>query len=55
MKEYFDMGGYGFFVWTSYAITLVAMVATVWFARSRHRQQLARIARRIKREQAGKQ
>ena len=53
MKEYFSMGGYGFYVWSSYAISLIAMVATVWFARKRHREQLARIARRIRREQAG--
>jgi heme exporter protein D len=54
MAEYFEMGGYGFYVWTSYGIALVAMLATVWGARQRHRRQLARIVRRQKREQAGK-
>jgi heme exporter protein D len=55
MKEFFAMGGYGFYVWTSYAICTVVMVAVVVVARQRHREQIARIARRIKREQAGSQ
>ena len=55
MKEFFAMGGYGFYVWTSYGIAAVALVATVLMARHRHREQIARIVRRIKREQAGNQ
>ena len=50
MSEFLAMGGYTVYVWSSYAIAVVAMVALTWSAGRRHRQQLARIARRIKRE-----
>lgn len=53
MKEFFAMGGYAFYVWTSYGIAAIAFIATVVVARHRHRDQIARIIRRIKREQAG--
>ena len=55
MKEFFAMGGYAFYVWASYGVVAIAFVATVLMARHRHREQLGRIARRIKREQAGNQ
>jgi heme exporter protein D len=28
-KEFFDMGGYGAYIWTSYAVTIVVMVVMV--------------------------
>ena len=52
MKEFFAMGGYAFYVWTSYAIAAVALIANVVLARQRHREQVARLVRRLKREQA---
>jgi heme exporter protein D len=39
--EFFAMGGYGFYVWGSYAVTLALMLAEPWLARRRHRQALA--------------
>jgi heme exporter protein D len=51
MKEFFAMGGYAFYVWSSYAISAVVLIGTVWAARHRHKEQLARIARKLKREQ----
>ena len=52
MKEFFAMGGYAFYVWTSYAVALVVLVGNVVLARQRHREQIARIARRMKRQRA---
>ncbi len=52
MKEFFAMGGYAFYVWTSYALAAVVLAANVVVARHRHKEQLARIARKLKREQA---
>ncbi len=43
--EFFHMGGYGFFVWTSYAVCAVCMVAEPLLARARHRQALQDAAR----------
>jgi heme exporter protein D len=54
MKEFFAMGGYAFYVWMSYGIAAVALVINVVLARQRHRNQMTRIARRKKREQARK-
>ena len=39
--EFFAMGGYGFYVWGSYAVTLALMVAEPLLARHRHRRALA--------------
>ncbi|MDH3871215.1 MAG: heme exporter protein CcmD [Gammaproteobacteria bacterium] len=49
MSEFFHMGGYAFYVWTSYAIALVVLVLNVLVPmRNRHRL-LAAIARRARR------
>ena len=52
MKEFFAMGGYAFYVWSSYALAVVVMVGNVLIARHRHKEQLGRIARKLKRERA---
>ncbi len=38
--DFFAMGGYGFYVWTSYAVCAVCMLAEPLLARQRHRQAL---------------
>ena len=44
MKEFFAMGGYAFFVWTSYAVVAFLMVANVIAARMKKK----RIVREIR-------
>ncbi|MDH4391733.1 MAG: heme exporter protein CcmD [Aquabacterium sp.] len=44
-QEFFRMGGYGFYVWGAYAVTLLFMVAEPLLARQRHRQALRQAAR----------
>ncbi len=44
-SEFFHMGGYGFYVWGSYAVTLLLMLAEPLLARQRHRQALRDAAR----------
>jgi heme exporter protein D len=44
-QEFFHMGGYGFYVWGSYAVTLGVMLAEPLLARHRHRQALKDAAR----------
>lgn len=39
-QEFFHMGGYGFYVWGSYAVTLGVMLVEPLLARHRHRQAL---------------
>ena len=38
MKEFFAMGGYAFFVWTSYAIVAFLMIANVVAARMKRKR-----------------
>ncbi len=46
MKEFFAMGGYAFYVWMSYGIALVVLVANLVAPRMQRRRLLADIARR---------
>jgi heme exporter protein D len=38
--EFLAMGGYGFYVWGAYAVTLALMLAEPLLARRRHRRAL---------------
>lgn len=49
-SEFLHMGGYGAYVWSSYGIALVVMVANVLLPLRERKQLLARLARRLRRE-----
>jgi len=49
-SEFFHMGGYAFFVWTSYALALVIVVANIVSPVMQRKKIIARIKRAIKRE-----
>lgn len=49
--DFFAMGGYAFFVWGSYAVAAVLMIAEVILVMRRHRETLARLARTVDVEQ----
>lgn len=38
MKEFFDMGGYAFYVWTSYGIVAFVMIANVFAAKMKRKR-----------------
>jgi len=48
--EFFDMGGYAFFVWWSYGLTLALVVANVVSPILQRKKVIARVKRAIKRE-----
>ncbi len=48
--EFFDMGGYAFFVWTSYGVTFIVMLANIISPIMQRRKVISRIKRAIKRE-----
>ena len=50
-SEFFHMGGYAFFVWTSYGETLIVIVANIVAPVMQRKKIIARIKRAIKREQ----
>lgn len=51
MAEFFHMGGYGLYVWGSFGVTAVCMIAEPLLLRGRGRQARRRIARIARLEQ----
>ena len=49
-SEFFNMGGYAFFVWTSYALTLIVVLANIISPMLQRKKIIARIKRAVKRE-----
>jgi heme exporter protein D len=49
LNEFFHMGGYGFYVWTSYGITLIILLANIIAPLRQRRKILNDIARTAKR------
>lgn len=48
LSDFLAMGGYGFYVWGSYLVTLAFVIGEVLLVRKRHsniRRQIARLAR----------
>jgi len=50
LHEFFNMGGYAVYVWSSYAIALVVLVANVLAPVRQRRKLLGQLARRQRRE-----
>ena len=48
MAEFFDMGGYALYVWSSFGVTAVLMVIEPIMLRSRKQSVLQRISRIIR-------
>ena len=45
MAEFFNMGGYGLYVWGSFGMTALMMIAEPILLGRRRRQELQRVAR----------
>ena len=45
--EFFAMGGYAFYVWGSYGVAAVLIVAEMWLLVSRRRALLERLGRSL--------
>ncbi len=49
LNEFFHMGGYAFYVWTSYALALLVLVANVLVPIWHRKKLLAEYARKARR------
>lgn len=49
-NDFFNMGGYGFYVWLSYGISLVAIVALIVQTIKQHKIVLQSVLREAQRE-----
>jgi heme exporter protein CcmD len=47
MSEFFDMGGYGEFVWPSFALTFGIIVLNIYLARRSLRKAAAQARKRV--------
>ena len=43
MSEFFQMGGYGAFIWTAYGLSVVALIVLMLRSRSRAKATLAQV------------
>jgi heme exporter protein D len=50
ISAFIDMGGYGFYVWLSYGVSIIALALLVFSSITRHKNIKQQIAQRIKRE-----
>ena len=49
-SEFFHMGGYAFYVWTSYGLTFIVVLANIISPIMQRKKVIKRIKRAIKRE-----
>lgn len=49
-NDFFNMGGYGFYVWLSYGISLMAIVALIVQTVKQHKTVLQSVLREAQRE-----
>jgi heme exporter protein D len=54
LNEFLHMGGYAFYVWTSYGIALVVLLATALSPIRQRRKLLSGIARSLRRNRVQK-
>jgi heme exporter protein D len=47
-SEFFQMGGYAFYVWTSYGLALIVLLANFFSAWKRHREARQRADRPLR-------
>lgn len=55
IHAFFDMGGYGFYVWLSYGTSVLAIGSLIFFSIQNHKKTLQHIAQRYIRENKRKE
>lgn len=51
ISAFIDMGGYGFYVWLSYGVSIFALALLIFASISSHKKIKLQITQRIKREE----
>ncbi|MDD0824526.1 heme exporter protein CcmD [Mannheimia sp. AT1] len=51
ISAFFDMGGYGFYVWLSYGVTFLAMGILIWLSRREQKAILSQAKKDAVREE----
>ncbi|EFX90678.1 heme exporter protein D [Actinobacillus ureae] len=50
LSDFLSMGNYGFYVWLSYAVSIIAMGGLIWFSRREEKQIMQQIKKELARE-----
>jgi heme exporter protein D len=50
LKQFFYMGGYAFYVWSSFGVTFIVLLLSVILPWQRHRLVLNQLKRKLRRE-----
>jgi heme exporter protein D len=51
MNEFFQMGGYAFYVWTSYGLALLVLLINIVIPYHQERNLLRKLTRQLRRKQ----
>ncbi len=51
LADFFNMGGYAFYVWLSYGITAFSLCTLIFFSARQKRKILTEIAKKMQREE----
>ena len=54
MSEFFHMGGYGFYIWTSYGLAFILLLANFIIPLQQERMLLSTIKRKLRRKRRDK-
>lgn len=50
LSDFLSMGNYGFYVWLSYAASIIAMGGLIWFSRREEKQIMQQVKKELARE-----
>lgn len=50
LSDFLAMGNYGFYVWLSYGVSLLAMGGLIWLSRREHKTILKNVKKELARE-----
>ena len=54
LQEFLHMGGYGFYVWTSYGLCAAVLILNVMLSLTRQRKVLRELGKRLRRLESNK-
>jgi len=54
MSEFFHMGGYGFYIWTSYGLAFIILLANFIIPLKQEQMLLRTISRKLRRKRSDK-
>ncbi len=51
IADFFNMGGYGFYVWLAYGVTFTCLTSLIFISSKKEKRVLTEISKKIQREE----